>query len=158
MTEARAIARYLKIGPRKMRLVMNAIRSMPAERALVQLMHRPMKAARLAVKVLKGAMANAQAKKMDRSRLVVSEVRVDGGPSMKRLMPRSMGRADRILKRSTHLTIILRESNAAPQAKTKPASEEGKSEKKMPAKPKASMGKAKEAKKFASKKTAKATA
>ncbi len=159
MTEARAIARYLKIGPRKMRLVMNAIRGMPAERALIQLMHRPMKAARLAVNVLKGAMANAQAKKMDRSRLVVSEIRVDVGPSMKRLMPRSMGRADRILKRSTHLTIVLRESNATPQIKVKLASKEGKSEKKVPAKPKASVGKAKagEAKKSASKMTVKAT-
>lgn len=161
MTEARAVARYLKIGPRKMRLVMDAIRQMPADRALIQLMHRPMKAARLAVNVLKGAMANAQAKKMDRNRLVVSEIRVDGGPSMKRLMPRSMGRADRILKRSTHLTIVLRESNVAPQIKVKPASEEGKAEKKIPAKPKANVEKAKagSAKKTTTaKKTAKATA
>ena len=137
MTEARAIAKYLKIGPRKMRLVLDTIRNQPVDQAMIQLMHRPMKAARLAIRVLKSAIAAAQAKKMDRSRLIVSETRADGGPSMKRMMPRSMGRADRILKRSTHLTIVLREGNAVPRTKAKVFQDEGRVQKKKPSNSKA---------------------
>jgi len=68
------------------------------------------KAARLVEKGLKSAVANAKVKGLEESRLLVSEIKADGGPVMKRFMARAMGRADEILKRSTHLTIILRES------------------------------------------------
>lgn len=68
------------------------------------------KAARLVEKGLKSAVANAKVKGLEESRLVISEIKADGGPVMKRFMARAMGRADEILKRSTHLTIILEES------------------------------------------------
>lgn len=160
MTEARAVARYLKIGPRKMRLVLATIRNQPVDQAMIQLTHRPMKAARLAIRVLKSAIAAAQAKKMDRNRLVVSETRADGGPTMKRMMPRSMGRADRILKRSTHLTIVLREGKDVPRAKAKIFQDEGQAQKQKPSKIKAGAGKVKEesVKKESTKKSSKVSA
>ncbi|MBI4430749.1 MAG: 50S ribosomal protein L22 [Candidatus Omnitrophica bacterium] len=120
MTEARAVARYLRIGPRKVRLVADTIRKQPVDHALVQLMHRPMKAARLITNVLNSAIANAAGKKMDRARLIISEIKVDGGPSMKRYLPRAMGRADRILKRSSHITVVLREGAFVPFTPAKP--------------------------------------
>ena len=160
MTEARAVAKYLKIGPRKMRLVLATIRNQPVDQAMIQLMHRPKKAARLAIRVLKSAIAAAQAKKMDRNRLIVSETRADGGPSMKRMMPRSMGRADRIIKRSTHLTIVLREGNAVPRTKAKIFQDESHAQKQKPSKSKAGTGRAKEenSKKESTKKNLKVSA
>lgn len=134
MTEAKALGRYLRISPRKMRLVINTIRRKPADRALLELSFIHRKAARMAHKVLKSAIANAKVLKMDAGRLVVSDVRADGGPVLKRFFSRSMGRADRMLKRTTHLTVILREelknpaasspekiSNKDTQIKTKPS-------------------------------------
>ena len=108
--QARAIVRYLKISPRKVRLVINAIRRKPAAQAQSILMGLNKKAARLVEKGLKSAVANAKGKGFEESRLVVSEIKADGGPVMKRFMSRSMGRADQILKRTTHLTITLQEA------------------------------------------------
>lgn len=71
----------------------------------------------MAVKTLKSAHANAKVKKMDEARLYVREIKADGGPSLKRYMPRSMGRADQILKRMTHLTVVLDERKM-PASKT----------------------------------------
>lgn len=107
--EARAIIRYLKISPRKVRLVINVIRHKPVGQAFPMLMALNKKAARFVEKGLKSAVANAKGKGLEESRLVVSEAKADGGPVMKRYMSRSMGRADEILKRSTHLTIAVRE-------------------------------------------------
>lgn len=108
--EARAVVKYLKISPRKVRLVINTIRHRPVSEAFSTLTTLKKKAARLVEKGLHSAVANAKVKNLEEPRLVVSEVRADGGPVMKRFMSRSMGRADQILKRSTHLTIVLRES------------------------------------------------
>ena len=108
---ARSVAKFLKIGPRKMRLVINPIRHQHPERAFQILMTFQKKAARMVEKVLKAAVANAKVLKMDESRLTISDVRADGGPMMKRFMERSMGRANRILKRTTHLTLILKEGD-----------------------------------------------
>ncbi len=107
--EAKAVLRYIKIGPRKMRLVIDTIRHKPVATALSILANTKKKGARIAEKVLKSAQANAKVKKMDENRLYVSKVTADGGPSLKRYMPRSMGRADVILKRTTHLTMVLGE-------------------------------------------------
>lgn len=107
--EARAVVRYLRISPRKVRLVINTIRHKPVTFAFLTLTVLRKKAARLVEKGLKSAVANAKGKGLVETRLVVSQIKADGGPTMKRFMSRSMGRADQILKRSTHLTIVLRE-------------------------------------------------
>lgn len=107
--EARALVKYLRISPRKVRLVINTIRRKPVGIAFSVLTTLNKKAARLVEKGLKSAVANAKGKGLDESRLMVSEIKADGGPVMKRFMSRAMGRADEILKRTTHLTIVLRE-------------------------------------------------
>lgn len=107
--EAKAVVRYLRIAPRKVRLVTRAIARKPVASAFTTLTALKKKAARLVEKGLKSAVFNAKGRGLDESRLVISEIKVDGGPTMKRFMSRSMGRADQILKRSSHLTIVLRE-------------------------------------------------
>lgn len=106
---ARAVAKYLRISPRKVRLVINTIRRKPAVQAFRTLMGLKKKAARLAEKILKTAVANARVLGMAEDKLYVADVRADGGPVLKRFMSRSTGRADRILKRTTHLTLIVKE-------------------------------------------------
>jgi large subunit ribosomal protein L22 len=108
---AKALVKYLKIGPRKMRLVLDAIRHKPVPQAFRILTVLKKKAARMAEKALKTAVANAKVLELDENRLYVAKVWADGGPVMKRFMSRSMGRADRMLKRSTHLTLIVKESD-----------------------------------------------
>ncbi|MBI4358432.1 MAG: 50S ribosomal protein L22 [Candidatus Omnitrophica bacterium] len=107
--EAKAITRYLRISPRKLRLVIDTVRSKPVSTALSILEHLNKKGARMVTKTLKSAQANAKVKKMDEARLYVQQIKADGGPVMKRYMSRSMGRADVILKRMAHLTIVLGE-------------------------------------------------
>lgn len=108
--KARAVIKYLRIAPRKVRLVLDTIREKPVKEALYRLAVLNKKGARLAEEGLKSALANAKVLKMDEGRLYVSEVKADGGPTFKRFMSRSMGRADRILKRTTHLTVVLEEA------------------------------------------------
>jgi large subunit ribosomal protein L22 len=110
---ARALAKYLRIGPRKIRGVVDTIRHKPVSIAFGMLTHMKQKGARLTEKVLKSAAANAKGLGMDENRLVVWEIRVDGGPMMKRFLSRSQGRADKILKRMSHLTIVLREGRSS---------------------------------------------
>ncbi len=144
--EARAIVRYLKISPRKVRLVINVIRHKPVGQAFSLLTALNKKAARFTEKGLKSAVANAKGKGMEESRLVVSLAKADGGPVMKRFMSRSMGRADEILKRSTHLTIAVQEGV---RSYALPKSAEAQGEQK-----KEKSGKAKEASKTREKKEA----
>ena len=107
----KAVLRFLRISPRKVRLVINPIRHQPPHRAFEILMTLKKKAARLAEKILKAAVADAKVLGLEESRLYISDIRADGGPTMKRFMSRSMGRADRILKRSTHLSLVLSEGD-----------------------------------------------
>ena len=107
--EAKAITRYLRISPRKLRLVLNTIRYKPVPDAFAILHNLKKKGSEMVAKTLKSAEANAKVKKMDENRLYVQEIKADGGPSLKRYMPRSMGRADVILKRMSHLTVVLGE-------------------------------------------------
>ena len=107
--EARSIVRYLRISPRKLRLVIDTVRYKPVSTAFAILTTLKKKGAPLVEKALKSAQANAKVKKMDENRLYIREIRADGAPSLKRYMPRSMGRADVILKRSSHLQIVLGE-------------------------------------------------
>lgn len=113
MLEARAIHRYIGSSPRKMRLVVDVIRGLNVDEALSTLHFMPKHAAKVAEKVLRSAVSNLHNKeegsRLDASDLFVKEVFVNGGPSMKRVLPAPMGRAYQILKRSNHLTIVIAE-------------------------------------------------
>lgn len=121
--KARAVIRYLRIAPRKIRLVIDTIRGRPVQQAFYRLSSLNKKGARIAEEALKSAVANAKQLKMSEGALYVSEIKADGGPVLKRFMSRSMGRADRILKRTTHLTVVLGEDESK---KAKPEDEEAK--------------------------------
>jgi len=152
--EARAINRFVGTSPRKMMLVIDLIRGHGVDQALAMLHFSPKHAARTAEKVLRSAISNIQNKdesgRVDTATLFVKEAFVNGGPSMKRVMPAPMGRAFRIRKRSHHLTIIIaqREARIAakPSAPKKPkadasVAEAGETKKKKSTKQKTSASK-----------------
>lgn len=106
--QTRAIVRYAKVTPRKARRVVDLIRGRKAGEALVSLRFMPYRAAKDVEKLLKSAMSNAQQKNVaDPESLKIQKVFVDQGPVMKRLMPRAMGRANVIRKRTSHITLYL---------------------------------------------------
>ncbi len=108
--EARAIAKFLRISPRKTRLCADLIRGKRAEDAVHILTHTPKAGARLISKVLQSALANArQDKSIDVDTLFVKTVFVNQGPTLKRWQPKPMGRAGRIRKRTCHVTVVLSE-------------------------------------------------
>ncbi len=107
----RAHARYLRISPTKVRRVANVIRKKPYTEAIAILDTLPHKGARLLKKVIKSAAANAlyNNKQLDEEMLYIKELQVNGGPVMKRIWPRARGRADRLLKRTSHIYVVLDE-------------------------------------------------
>ncbi|WP_022854373.1 50S ribosomal protein L22 [Thermodesulfatator atlanticus] len=108
--EARAQAKYVRISPYKARLVVDLIRGKSVDEALNILRFTPKKGARLVRKVLESAVANAEHNySMDPDRLYVKRAYVDEGPRLKRIWPRAFGRASRILKRTSHITIVVEE-------------------------------------------------
>ncbi|AMA74421.1 MULTISPECIES: 50S ribosomal protein L22 [Aneurinibacillus] len=108
--EAKAVARYVRIAPRKMRLVVDLIRGKEVGEAIAILKHTPKAASPVIEKVLMSAVANAEHNlNMDSNNLVISKIFVDEGPTLKRFRPRAMGRASRINKRTSHVTVILSE-------------------------------------------------
>ena len=108
--EARAILRYARISPRKVKIVLDLIRGKGTDVAMGILKNTRKAASEYLIKLLASAIANAETNhEMDTSRLYVSECYVCPGPTLKRLMPRARGSADRILKRTSHITIKLRE-------------------------------------------------
>jgi len=108
--EAKAILKYARITPRKARRVVDLIRDKNAGDALVFLKFMPYRGARFVEKLLKSAMANAEQKKaVNPDEMKIAKVLVDQGPVMKRVLPRAMGRANVIRKRSSHITLILSE-------------------------------------------------
>ena len=108
--EAKAILKYARITPRKARRVVDLIRDKNAGDALVFLKFMPYRGARFVEKLLKSAMANAEQKKaVNPDEMKIAKVFVDQGPVMKRMLPRAMGRANVIRKRSSHITLILSE-------------------------------------------------
>jgi large subunit ribosomal protein L22 len=113
--ECRAVGRFIGIPPRKARLVVDLIRGRGISQALDTIRYTKKYAARVIEKILKSALANAQhnhgARNIDR--LYVKEAFVDQGPTIKRFRPRAMGRANPIKKRSSHITIVLIEREAA---------------------------------------------
>ena len=110
MTQAKAIARTVRIAPRKVRLVVDLIRGKQVGDAVAILRHTPKAASPVVEKVLKSAVANAEHNyELDINNLVVSEVFVDEGPTLKRFRPRAQGRASAINKRTSHITIVVSE-------------------------------------------------
>jgi large subunit ribosomal protein L22 len=106
--EAFAKHRHARTSAQKARLVADQIRGLHVEKALEVLSYSPKKGADLVKKVLESAIANAEHNEgADIDELLVSQIFVDEGPTMKRIKPRAKGRADRILKRSSHITVVV---------------------------------------------------
>jgi len=108
--EAKAVAKYIRISPRKAAQVADLIRGKSVGEAYAILKFTPNKGAAIIEQVLKSAVANAEHNyNMDVDSLYVSAIYVDQGPSLKRFKPRAMGRADGIMKRTSHITVKVSE-------------------------------------------------
>jgi large subunit ribosomal protein L22 len=108
--EAKAVAKYIRVSPRKTRIVAENIKGKGVEDALNILRFTPKKAAKILSKVLFSAISNAeQMPGVDVDSLIVDTVMVNEGPTWKRIQPRAMGRAYRIRKRTSHITIVVKE-------------------------------------------------
>lgn len=108
--ETRAVSRHLRIAPRKVRLVADLVRGKPVGRALGVLEHVPQKSARVVAKTLKSVVANAEnTQRVDVDRLYIKRITVDEGPTVKRFLPRAHGRATKIRRRTSHLTVVVDE-------------------------------------------------
>ena len=108
--EATAKVTFVRIAPRKVKIVLDLIRNQPAEKAAAILKYTPKAACEVVAKLLKSAMANAENKDMDMSKLYVAECYVCQGPTLKRIRPRAQGRAFRINKKTSHITLVLKEA------------------------------------------------
>ena len=108
--ETRAVTRFVRLSPRKVRLVVDQIRGKGVEEALNTLKFVPKRAAAIVAKTLRSAVASAEGtQSVDVDRLYVKRAVVDEGGMWKRLMPRAMGRATRIRKRLSHVTVVVDE-------------------------------------------------
>ncbi len=106
--EARAKLKYARLSPRKARLVVDMVRGRGVQDALTTLKFSPQKAAGIVASLVSSAIANAEQKGVsDVDRLFVKSVFVDQGPVLKRFIPRAMGRASRIRKPTSHITVVL---------------------------------------------------
>lgn len=108
--EARAFVKTIQMSPRKMRVVANMVRGREVGDALTALDFMPKKAARIIAKAVRSAVANADDRsggEVDVDALKLSTITIDGGPVVKRWMPRAMGRANRINHRTSHLTVVV---------------------------------------------------
>ncbi len=108
--QATAKATYVRIAPRKVQVVLDLIRNQPADKAAAVLKHTPKAACEPLAKLLKSAVANAEVKNMDVERLYIAECSVSQGPTLKRMRPRAQGRAFRINKKTSHITLVLKEA------------------------------------------------
>ena len=108
--EARAELKYARMSPRKVSIVLDLIRNKPVDLAMAILKHTPKAACESLEKLLKSAVANAENNhNMDVTKLYVAECHVGPGPILKRIRPRAQGRAFRIDKRTSHITLVLKE-------------------------------------------------
>ena len=108
----RATAKYVRVAPRKVKIVVDLIRGKQVDQALAILAYTPKSAAPVVEKLLNSAIANAENNlEMDRSGLYVAEVYAKQGPTLKRYWARSHGRADLIKKQTSHITIVLDQKN-----------------------------------------------
>ncbi len=108
--EVRAVSKYLRVSSQKTRLVADMVRGKSVSEALILLRFTPKKSGRLLTKTLRSAIANAEsAHSLDADNLYIKTLLVDQGPRLKRFRPRAMGRATRIIKPSSHITVVLAE-------------------------------------------------
>ncbi len=126
---ARAQARYVRVTPMKARRVIDLVRGMPADQALAVLRFSPQSASEPVYKVVASAVANARqaaerkSRRLDVEELVVREAYVDEGPTLKRFRPRAQGRAFRVRKRTSHITVVVAQRpEAAPKTNTRSTS------------------------------------
>jgi large subunit ribosomal protein L22 len=106
--EAKAIVKYVRISPRKVRQVVDLIRGKKLNEALAILRYTPKRASEVVTKVVKSAAANAENNlQMEKDELFVTSCFVDQGPTLKRFKPRAQGRADIMRKRTSHITIMV---------------------------------------------------
>ena len=111
--EARAHMKHVRISPRKVSIVGDLVRGKDVKLARAILLHTPKAASEVLIKILDSACANAENNfEMDRDSLYVSEILIGPGPTLKRIMPRAKGRAYRILKRTTHITLAVAERDS----------------------------------------------
>jgi large subunit ribosomal protein L22 len=108
--EVRAVSKYLRVSAQKTRLVADMVRGKKVDEALILLRFTPKKSGRLITKVLRSAMANAENTKAgELEKLYIKTIKIDQGPRLKRFRPRAMGRATKIIKPSSHITVVLDE-------------------------------------------------
>ncbi len=108
--EVKATAKYMRISAQKVRRIVDAIKGRPAEAGLNALKFMPQKSAGMVEKILRSAIANAdQNAELDVDSLVIKNIIVDEGPTLKRFRARARGRGSRILKRTSHITVIVAE-------------------------------------------------
>ena len=108
--EAKAYAKNIRITPRKVKIVCDLIRGKDVQTAMAILQQTPKAASELLAKVLKSAVANAENNhEMDPEKLYVCETHADPGPTLKRMRPRAQGRGFRIDKRTSHITVVVKE-------------------------------------------------
>jgi large subunit ribosomal protein L22 len=113
-----ASARFVRITPMKARRVVDMVRGLEVDEALVLLQFAPQAASETVYKILESAIANAEhTEGLKRSDLVVSTAFVDEGPTMKRWRPRAQGRATRINKRTSHITLVVQPADVATNGK-----------------------------------------
>jgi len=107
-TEVKAVLKFVRISPQKVRKLVDGIKGKPAEAAIDMLKFMPQKGAAIVEKVLRSAVANAeQNHSLDVDTLIVKNVMADQGPTLKRFRARARGRGTRILKRTAHITVVL---------------------------------------------------
>jgi len=110
--EIKAVSKYMRISPQKVRRLVDAVKGKPVERGLDILKFMPQKAAKIVEKTMRSAVANAdQNPDVDVDSLIIRNIIADQGPTLKRFRARARGRGTRILKRTTHITVILTEES-----------------------------------------------
>lgn len=107
--EARATAKYVRISPRKVKIVLDLIRNKNVKEAFGILQYTPKGASPILYKLVKSASANAENKALDMESLYISEGYANEGPTLKRIRARAQGRAARIRKRTSHITLVVKE-------------------------------------------------
>jgi large subunit ribosomal protein L22 len=116
--EVKAVEKYIRISPKKARLVANIVRGQNAKKALVTLKFTPKKAAKIIHKAVKSAVANAENNfNAEGEKLIIKSISVDGGPSLKRIQPVSKGMAHSILKRTSHITVVVSDETTTIKSK-----------------------------------------
>lgn len=111
--EVRAVLKYVRVSPRKVRKIVDAVKGEDVEDGLNRLKFMPQKAAKILEKIVRSAVANAdQHPDIDVDSLVIRNITADQGPTLKRFRARARGRGTRILKRTSHITVVLAEKTA----------------------------------------------